>query len=233
MNIDQAISKIKKCLTLAQSSNPHEAAAAMRQAQKLMAEHKVSETDVNLADVSEAPAKSQLNTTTLWESFLSSMIANAFGCDCFSRKSRTLTKSLDLVTKREYIFVGVGAAPQVASYAYDVLSKQCARDRLAHIRKQSKSCKPITKTARGDEFAYGWVLGVRAKVEAFTGTEHDQQLIAQYIAAKYPDMKSASVKDRSKGRNVSHNDIAQGHAAGKQAQLNRSVGGVAQQGLLT
>lgn len=233
MTRDQALSKIKKCLALAKSSNPHEAAAAMRQAQKLMAEHNVTETDVSLADVSEVAAPSQLNASTPWETALSSMIADAFGCERFSLTSRHLTRSLDLVRKREYIFVGVGAAPQVASYAYSVLSRQCARDRLAHIRKQPKNCKPITKTARGDEFALGWVYGVRSLVESFAGTERDQLLIEQYMADRHPDLKSATVKDRAKGRNVSHNDMAQGHAAGKQAQLNRGVGGVAQQGLLT
>lgn len=233
MNRDQALSKIKKCLALAKSSNPHEAAAAMRQAQKLMAEHNVTETDVCLADVAEAAAPARLNALTPWESTLSSMIAEAFGCEHLSHTSHHLTRSLDLVRKREYIFVGVGAAPQIASYAYDVLSRQCARDRLAHIRKQPKNCKPITKTARGDEFALGWVYGVRRLVESFAGTERDQQLIAQYMAERYPDLKSATVKDRAKGRNVSHNDMAQGHAAGKQAQLNRGVGGVAQRGLLT
>lgn len=232
MNRDQALSKIKKCLALAKSSNPHEAAAAMRQAQKLMTEHNVTETDVSLADVTESAAPARLNAATNWETALSGMIAQAFGCDCFCLTSRYLTKALSLAKRREYIFVGVGAAPQVARYAYDVLSRQCARDRLAHIRKQPKSCKPITKTARGDEFALGWVYGVRSLVESFSGTERNQQLIEQYMAARYPDLRTSQVKDRAKGRNVSHNDIAQGHAAGKQAQLNRGVGGVAQQELL-
>jgi hypothetical protein len=233
MNRDQALSKIKKCLALAKSSNPHEAAAAMRQAQKLMAEHNVTDTDVSLADVSEVEASAQLNASTPWETKLSNMIAAAFGCDLFSRTSVHLTRSLDLVRKREYVFVGVGAAPQVASYAYASLSRQCARDRLAHIRKQPKNCKPITKTARGDEFALGWVYGVRNLVESFAGTERDQQLIEQYMAARYPDLRTTQVKDRAKGRNISHNDMAQGHASGMKAQLNRGVGGVAQQRLLT
>lgn len=232
MNRDQALSKIKKCLALAKSSNPHEAATAMRQAQKLMAEHNVTETDVSLADVMEAAAPAQLNAFTPWETNLAHMIAGAFGCEHFSKTSRHLTRSLDLVKKREYIFVGIGAAPQVASYAYDVLSRQCARDRLAHIRKQPKNCKPITKTARGDEFALGWVYGVRNLVETFAGTERDQLLIEQYMAERHPDLTNATVKDRAKGRNVSHNDSMQGHAAGKRAQLNRGVGGMAQRGLL-
>lgn len=180
MNRDQALSKIKKCLALAQSSNPHEAAAAMRQAQKLMAEHNVTETDVSLADVAEAVAPARLNALTNWEAMLSGLIAQAFGCDHFSRISRHLTK-----------------------------------------------------TARGDEFAFGWVCGVRGLVESFAGTEHNQQLIEQYMAARYPDLRTKQVKDRAKGRNVSHNDMSQGRAAGMKAELNRGVGGMAQQGLLS
>lgn len=232
MNRDQALSKIKKCLALAKSNNPHEAAAAMRQAQKLMAEHKVTETDVSLADVAETGVETKLKTATKWEGFLARLIADAFGCEYFGVKSRYLTRSLSTATKREYIFVGVGGASQIAAYAYDVLSSQAARDRLAHIRKQPKNCKPITKTARGDEFALGWVYGVRNLVETFAGTECDQLLIKQYMAERYPDMKSTAFKDRAKGRNVSYNDMAQGHRAGQQAQLNRGVGGPGQQGLL-
>lgn len=53
MDKNTAIDKIKKCLALSKSDNPHEAAAALRQAQKLMALYKVDALDVSLADVTE------------------------------------------------------------------------------------------------------------------------------------------------------------------------------------
>ena len=49
--LERAIRKIKHCLALSASSNEHEAAAAMRQAQKLMAKYRLTETQVNLSDV--------------------------------------------------------------------------------------------------------------------------------------------------------------------------------------
>jgi len=232
MNRDQALSKIKKCLALAKSSNPNEAATAMRQAQKLMAEHNVTETDVSLADVSEQGTPTQLNASTPWEGFLSQMVAKSFGCEVFRRHRHMLSQSLSVKTKCEFIFVGVGAAPEVASYTYSVLSRQCARDRLEHIRKQPKVCKPITKTARGDQFAWG-CLGCRKNAGSFSGNERDDKLIEQYFSAHYPNMGTGKMKDRTKGCNVSHNDMAQGLAAGRQAKLNRGVGGGTQQGLLT
>lgn len=232
MTRDQALDKIKKCLALASSSNPHEAAAGLRQAQKLMAEFGLTETDVSLADVSEASCSTRLKKATPWELTLANLVADAFGCDIFCSRRGRLTLSLSIRTLREYVFVGVGAAPEAASYAYDVLSRQCARDRLAHIRKQPKACKPITKTARGDQFALGWVQGVRELVESFSGVDRNGKLIEQYMADRHPDLQEVTIKDRAKGRNVSHNDIHQGRIPGSQARLNHGVGGTWRQDLV-
>ena len=98
--------------------------------------------------------------------------------------------------------------------------------------KQPKNCKPITKTARGDEFAIGWVLSVQALLDQVAGNEANKLLIEQFTAARYPNLTAANTKDRTKGRNVSTNDLHQGMKAGKSAQLNRGVGGVQQRELL-
>lgn len=232
MDREKALAKIKKCLALAKSSNPHEAAAAMRQAQILMSQHNISETDLSLADVGESAVSARLNAATPWETHLVQMIAEAFGCSYLSQSIRYLTASHAVARKREYIFIGVGSAPEVAGYAFNVLARQCAKDRLEHIRRQPKSCKPITKTARGDEFALGWVAGVRRLVQMFSGSERSQHLIDQYIATKYPDLETRDVKDRAKGRNVSLNDRYEGMAAGRKAKLDRGVGNTRQQDLL-
>lgn len=231
MTRDQALAKIKKCLALAKSQNPHESAAAMRQAQKLMAEYSLDEQDVTLAEVSESSAMARSNILNLWEVALSNLVATAFGCEMYCNRRRMLV-GFGYPSKLNYVFVGVGAAAEVASYTYDVLARQCAKARLEHIRKQPGNCKQITKTARGDEFALGWVRGVERLIERFAGSEKDVLLLEQYMAEKHPEMKSAAVKDRTKGRNTSHNDRIEGIQAGRGAQLNRGVGGVAQQGKL-
>lgn len=232
MTRDQALSKIKKCLALAKSSNHHEAGVAMRQAQKLMAEHSVTETDLTLADVSESVTYAKHKTMTPWEAKLAAMMDAAFGVQHLFRYGRAITKHSNLVTRLELVFIGVGAAPQVASYAYSVLARQCAKDRLEHIRKQPKTCKPITKTSRGDVFAMGWVLGVQKLLQTFSGLERDTRLITQYMDTRYANREKKAIKNRAKGQNVSHNDMEQGYGAGKNARLDRGVGGMAQQGLL-
>lgn len=51
------LDKIKKCLALAASANEHEAAAALRQAQKLMETHGFTDEDVLASQASEIGAK--------------------------------------------------------------------------------------------------------------------------------------------------------------------------------
>ena len=155
MNRDDALQKIKKCLALASSSNPHEAAVAMRQAQKLMQQFGLSEVDVTLADVAESTALAKTVDLVQWEAVLSSMVAQAFGCHAYTSQRRKLSQTLTYRRERVYVFVGVGAAAEVASYAYDVLSRQCAKDRRAHIATQPKTCKPKTKIRIYQNYAKG------------------------------------------------------------------------------
>ena len=53
MTRDEAIAKIKKCLALGRSAQPHEAGAAMRQAQKLMQAHSITDLDIEHSDIKE------------------------------------------------------------------------------------------------------------------------------------------------------------------------------------
>lgn len=219
MDREQALAKIKKCLALSRSANEHEAAAALRQAQALMREHGYSTDDVRMADVSERHVRARSSAINRWESLLASIVDDAFGCQHFNLMSYDLLGGATLRRFREVVFVGIGSAPEVATYAYDVLARQCAAARLGHVRSQPKSCKPITRTARGDRFAEGWALAVRALIERFAGTEQHQQLIESYMAGRHGDMKAAKVRNTTVGRNVRDADLHAGWDAGKKAQL--------------
>jgi len=233
MTRDEALKKIKKCLALAKSQNPHEAAAAMRQAQKLMAEHSLDEQAVSMADVSESKVSAVSQAHVKWESALFAIVAEAFGCQRYIEIGSRMLPNGRWVKHRRIVFIGVGAAAEVASYAYEVLSRQCAKARADHISKQPGSCKRITKTARGDQFALGWAYGVRGLLDKFANGDVNDKLLESYMETKHPDMTTVKPVDRSVGRNVRDNDLENGFASGKQAQLQRGVGGMAQQGLLS
>lgn len=227
MNRDQALLKIKKCMALRASSNENEAAAAMRQAQKLMEQHGITEADVALADVSEVRCRAAMQSSPRWEARLASLVGEAFGCDVIWTSERKFI-GYRVSSRTMVLFIGVGVAPQVASYAWAVLDRQCAGKRLEHVRQQPKSCKPITRTARGDAFADGWVTGVQDKLLAFAGDRH-QELIEQYRGIHYPKTKEVRTKSRAVGRNVKDDSLVAGYVAGQDAQLDHGIGSQARE----
>ncbi|MBX3660711.1 MAG: DUF2786 domain-containing protein [Ramlibacter sp.] len=231
MNRDDAIKKIKKCLALSRSAEPHEAAAAMRQAQALMREYRVDDRDLSMIDVREVRVRAASMAANVWDVSLVNIVADAFGCSQYGSVRGRFNDAGNYVRKREYVFVGVDAAADVAAYAYQVLSRQCAQARLAHIRKQPKNCKPITKTARGDAFANGWVCGVRDLVDRFASGGKNETLLLAYMAEKHPDLKTEEAKNKAaKVKDMGH--VLAGIKAGEKAQLNRGVGGIAPRELL-
>ncbi|TXT37402.1 MAG: putative phage associated protein [Comamonadaceae bacterium] len=232
MTRDEALAKIKKCLALAKSPNPHEAAAAMRQAQALMTMHNIDDQDVSMADVAESKVYTKNDVNVKWLVNLIAMVADAFGCRRYIDNGFSIQASGQWVRHRSVVFVGVGSAASVAAYAYDVLYRQCAQARLEHIRQQPKNCKRMTKIARGDQFALGWVWGVQDLLDKFVSSDRNQELLLSYMSAKHPDLKNVKAKDRAVGRNVRDDDVGKGFHSGKRAQLQRGVGVAAAQGLL-
>ncbi|TCS38491.1 uncharacterized protein DUF2786 [Paucimonas lemoignei] len=221
MDKNTALNKIKKCLRLAKSANEHEAAAALRQAQKLMAEHGVSADDIEMMEVSEQMARATSSRIINWEAALAGRVAAAFGCEVIACRRRTFMRPT-----LYYSFIGCGAAPEVAQYAFTVLLRQCKAARAAHIKIQPRSCKPATKTARGDVFAYAWVVAVASLIDSFSQSEANTNAIALYKAAHFPNAGKSEVTDRVTGRNIRNADAEAGYEAGKAAQLNRGVSGM-------
>jgi hypothetical protein len=225
MTRDEALKKIKKCLALSRSANEHEAAAALRHAQKLMQAFSLAEEDISLADVTEVRVKARSTAANRWELALVHLVADAFGCETFGSLKGAYNTAGSFTRTRHWVFVGIDTAPEVAGFAAEVLIRQCATARLAHIAKQPKNCKPITKTARGDAFAVGWVAGVAAKVEAFAQSGKNETLLLAYMQREHPDLADGKVRDTTKARRVDHGHIAAGYRAGKAAELHRGVGG--------
>lgn len=224
MNREDALKKIKKCLALSRSAESHEAAAALRQAQKLMEQFNLQEGEIALADVREVRVKAVSAAANLWEVRLAGLVADAFGCEKFSQLVGDYNAAGNWIRSRYYVFVGVDAAADVAAYAFEVLSRQCARDRLAHISRQPKNCKAITKTARGDAFAKGWVLAVQALVERFSRSTANETLLLQYLEAKHPDLANEKTRDATRARKTDLGHYMAGHKAGEKARLHHGMG---------
>lgn len=215
--------KIKKCMALSASSNEHEAAAALRQAHALMEKYNIDHEDVLAYEASEKYAKSGAkNKPVHWEGVLASRVADAFGC-------RIIFKTAGFFNDvGRWSFIGCGAAPEVAVYAFQVLHRQCKRARTEHINSNLRRCKTATKTRRADLFCEGWLRAVAGKILALAGNEEQTKAIDAYIAKNYPTLRDLSSRDRNDGRNISDRewgDVAAGVRSGKNAELNRGVSG--------
>lgn len=223
---EKILGKIKKCLALAKSSNEHEAAAALRQAQKLMQAHGVTDTDVLAHQASEASVKAGARKTPpSWENDLVCTVAEAFSCQAIHSEGWN---------EGRWIFIGCGASPEVAQYAMTVLMRQLKRQRADFMQRECKRLKPANKTRRADLFCDAWVRQVHRQVKEFSGTgisEESLAVIEAYMAKKYPALGDLSTRDRNARRDLRDGDwvaISTGREAGKNVQLNHGISGAEQ-----
>lgn len=222
---DKIMDKIKKCLKLSASSNEHEAAAALRQAQALMEKHDIDHADMLAYEAGEKSVKANSNRKpTNWEAALGNQVADTFGCRLI------FTPISFFTTAGTWKFIGVDSAQEIAGYTFEVLLRQCKRARAAHIDTVLRRCKTATKTRRADLFCEGWVFSVAGKITAFVGDERQKAAIDAFVEKKYPALCDGKVRDRNGDRKLSdreYDDFAKGSASGKNAELNRGVDGAA------
>ncbi|QGT82961.1 DUF2786 domain-containing protein [Pseudomonas coronafaciens] len=180
--LERAIRKIKHCLALSQSSNENEAATAMRQAQALMREYHLSETDVKVSDVGEAKSSmSRAARRPVWDQHLSAVVAEVFNV-----KALRYTHWCD--TKKNRVerakFVGVSPAQHIALYAYETLLAKLTKARNAYIAEVRTGIHRSNYSARtaGDHFAIAWVFAVQSKLK---------QLVPRGEENKTPEHKGA------------------------------------------
>lgn len=218
---DKILGKIKKCLRLAASSNPNEAATAIRQAKALMAQHSITLTDVQAAEANayRAVASAKVKPAA-WETILADTAAKAFSCKLLFIGGIGLWK-----------FIGVGVAPELAGYAFSVLLRQAKRDRTEYIKTKLKRVKSKAQvTKRADVFSTNWVWAAENKITAIAPSPSAKTAINAYMDKHHSNVTDLNSRE-AKGRQYDSDQDA-GYAAGRNANLNRGVnGGAAVAGL--
>lgn len=234
MNKEKYLAKIKKLLNLAKrSSNPSESSNAMSQAQNLMRKYNVSLTDVDLMEINEASSKgapSDAQKVPVYMGHLAAVIGFAFGVKFYTTYRYTERVG---IPKRVVVFYGPNERPQIAAYAFDVLSRQLVRARSEYIGSMRKGIKAATKTARADTFCESWVSGAYQVLDDFMITEPEQTLMAAYQQRMQEEGGLSSGKLRSSKSCRGKDDAASaGYLAGKNARLNQAVSGESFQPLM-
>lgn len=221
MDKETALQKIRKCLALAKSSEPHEAAAAMRQAQKLMEQFGVDHPEILAASVTEEWSKSGASKTPAsYEVHLVSVICNTFGCEVMF--TRRLSKN-QLAIEAGYSFIAAEPIPEIAAYTFAVLRRQMLKARTEYISTALKRYKK-NKTAAADLFCRGWVQAIQRQVASVKPTEEQEEAISAYKRINYGETTKLKSSERKISGSNSINHLHNGWVVGQNAKLSRGVG---------
>ncbi len=230
MNKQAVIEKIKKCLALSKSANQHEAAAALRQAMAFMERYKIDANDPELLGIAEACILgSGSQKPTVFEAILANSIAKMMGCKVILSGDIKITKDLHFKKVAAWKFIGFDPAPEIASYAFDVLYRQLKKARSVFISENLKRVQiKANKVKRADLFCEGWVLEATKLVSELNPNKDEMNQIQTYVQQKH-NVRNSEPTDRNKKTNTNtdryHNDLHAGRQAGKNAKLNNAMNG--------
>ncbi|OCG27981.1 hypothetical protein A9G45_13260 [Gilliamella sp. HK2] len=218
-NNEKYIDKIKKLLALAKSTNPHEAAIAMQRALKLMKEHDINASDVELFSINESMAKRTPTDAEKQPSYvgiLANVICSAFGVKgyfCYNNETNHMTVK----------FYGMRERPQLAAYTFDVLVRLIIKARKEFLNGQNKRVKKSTKMARADQFCIGWINGIYNVLSKFVIPDDENKILNKYEQEKL-DLSEATLRN-TKNCNGADDAKYKGYLAGKNIKLNHGLSG--------
>ena len=157
----RVIEKVRKLLALSSSSNQHEAALAAAHAQRLLAEHNLSMSELEVREEGAGETELQVaRTVPKWLSSLFATVANGF--DCFP-----IVTTTDSISRLR--FIGVGEDPAVASCTLQFLMKELRRLATLYLRASESGQNWLTATERQrirTSYLLGGVQGVRQALAA-------------------------------------------------------------------
>lgn len=212
---------VRKLLKLGRSnSNAHEAGLALQRAQKLMARYGISALDAGLTSVREASSRtapSDAEKVPEWMVTLVRGVCHAFGCCAYYSWRQTSAGY-----RRSVTFYGFSEKPEIAAYAFDVLTRQLKDATNSYLKTQSKRLKLATRRARAEQFRDGWVCGVREVISATDISSEEQQVMSHWLESR--SMKTVTTRELKACRGA---DTAryQGYEAGQNARLHQGVSG--------
>lgn len=220
-NKERYLQKIKKLLNKARNnSSAEEAATALRMAQKMMQEHGLSESDVSLSEVTECETHkvpSSAQKPPRYMSYLLHVVCYAFGVrHYYSWRG----------ARRVVVFYGVDERPQIASYAFEVLSRQITKGRNEYRNSLHKNTKPSKKTDLADTWCEAWVNGVWQAVCEFAITEDEDKKMDAFHERLKEKYNASSVTVRETQKHKQSDQAAyDGYQAGKKVRLSHGVDG--------
>lgn len=154
---NQVVDKIKKLLSLSESSNENEARAAMLKAQALLIKHKLSMKEVQDYKSYNNKIKDNVSsisfTKSKWKGRLAYVIAENFGCYSYFKTRRVHT--ITFLGREEDVTI----CNIVLEYAVDCIESAVKKIKYQYIR-NGQSTKGIV-----NDYAIGFIKGLQEKFE--------------------------------------------------------------------
>jgi hypothetical protein len=206
---EKLLSKIKKCLALSTSPEPHEAAAAMRQAQKLMEKLGVTAEEVEAPDISEAMVKTREGYGNCrYMNMLTKVIIDAFAVDVVYSRNPGSANRLNVR------YFGPKSRVMLAEYTHRVLQRSIEDAWAKYLER-----RPWMKSVGGKRQAFylGWLWAVSDKVSAIIPTEVETKATKRFIALRCGEL---SVFEDRKRTPLDQSAVAEGMAAAEEFNIN-------------
>jgi len=219
-NTERILDKIKKCFNLSKSSNPNEAAIALRQAKALMEKYSIDAVDVMVSDVKETEVIStNRKKSNRYELWLANTVGKAFNCKILVRTYPTHSGYIQTMA-----FIGVKPANEIAAYVFEVTHKRLKKDRLEYI-KNELDCwlTKAEKNHRANYFCEAWVNRIYQTVQDFANIKSkDNEIIDTFLEKKYGELKETEARNVNK-KHISDDDYNAGYDKASDVKLYDAV----------
>jgi hypothetical protein len=214
MDRDKIINKIVKCLRLAESGNPNEAASALRQAHGLMRKYGILESDIEKVTVNESTAGSGgYYNPPYWALALSELIAEAFECRVYLARREAVHP--------QFRFIGREHRASVAAYSFTVLYRQLRLARRQYMKGLVLEDRQETRRL-GNVFAQAWLYRIARVVADFNSEPGDQAVVDDYVRNQYGNT-TETLRDYTNPNLQDYEVILSGMRAAQTVSLFRPV----------
>lgn len=162
--------RLKKIMALSESSNPGEAATALRQAERLMAKYGIKAEDVELSNVTELEIDANGVNVSGIEKRLASVVGTAFGVGLMASGCKPVKGYK--TPRGKVVFVGDPRIVLAAKYTFITLRRQLIkgmRETFTGILKSAGYEKNALRldAKRRDAYSYGWCAAVTEQIKDF------------------------------------------------------------------
>lgn len=221
----KAIDKIKKCLELSNSSNPHEAQVALERAKKLMAKYGINDKDVYISGVFEANTQELVpSKIPTYMSRLAQRLCNHYGLRVLHSPDKIGDKKV-----WRFSFYGQKDKAEMAAYAYDVVIRLAEQSRRLYMATLPNYLYKAEKNKRGDSFILGWIQQATDNISNEEIDNEVQKKIEAYFDKNFGKLSKRKSHTR-KGANHDR-DFKQGVKSSEGFNLNKPVNGESQRRL--